>query len=259
MQGDYFLMSDQSVFKIVEDQIIDLKIPIQDYKKYFIHDKVLCVLTSSNQLEVISLDGGENYTHAFGQFKSIDFSIHENTIYVLGHKSLLMLDHDAFVDNTFKVKNAIPLFEMIEDGKILKTASDQIVYTAGETIKVVDLKQLKDFELPKIKIESDDGKIKILNSNHWTDQIKYSYYYSGDEGNETIWSGSSSAGQVTSDNSYNSLKVSMTDDVFAQTIRSNTIDLLPQHSGINYGLYLIALLFIFVSGILGLRLISNKN
>jgi len=241
-----YIDSDLSIF-------LTLDIPL---KKIKIVDADMYGLSYQNQLLIEDLKTKEEVIADLGNIKVLDFILDDNKIIVLSEKSILIYDRKSLSNGNANLLQLIPFQSDGTTASIINYSNNIIRISSKSIIHELEVPPKNFMELPKIKIEkAENNNYNIVHTNHWTDNVKFNYYFSGESQNEAVWTSESVIESASIKGDFESMVVSMSDDLFGQSISSKSFKLAPRPAGLNYLYYLIMLMIIFASGFLGMRLL----
>ncbi len=268
-QDDYsnFIISDsliliegESGFYKIENKQISAFTEISDYQYgMFGYEGKLLYSINDNSLKIIDIDTEEDFDNLFGGIPYIDFTLHKNYLILLCNKSIIISDFDKVLDGNILIEQIIPLPFDSTNSNIIDVYNNTILIQNGETLVELEIPSKAIFRNPMVRIEKDidDHKLIVKHTNHWSSNPKFNYLFSSNDGNEAIWTNDPNYDINEMADKYETVMVTMKDDVFPEYSYSNILKLNQTLIKFNYPFYIISLLIIFAASFLGLRLIST--
>jgi len=185
--------------------------------------------------------------------------VNNGLLYFLQGKSLISCKLERLDKLSDSDYSRYPLLFFGKDSQIIQLDDSVLWLKHDGLIKKLALNENHEIKSPRIFIELDEDKssLKLHHTNHWSDDIQFNYFFTGNQGQETVWTTSTRQDIPNSEMPYTQLVVQMSDDIFGANSTRASIMLPTVSHTLNLPLYFLALIIIFASGFSGFRLISK--
>lgn len=180
-------------------------------------------------------------------------------LYFLQGKTLISCPLENLNNISDSDYSRFPLLFYEKDSEVIQVDDSVLWLNNQGLIKKILLDENSEIKGPRIFIElnDDNNSLKVHHTNHWSEDIQFNYFFTGNQGQETVWARSTKQEIPKSDKPYSQLVVQMSDDIFGANSARASIMLPAVNQALNLPLYFLALIIIFASGFSGLRLISK--